>query len=31
MKAGKKALLRIIAPPRDQLVAKLQRESGTFP
>jgi hypothetical protein len=31
MKAGKKALLRMIAPPRSQLVAKTQRESGTFP
>ena len=31
MKAGKKALLRMIAPPRGQLVAKTQRESGTFP
>jgi hypothetical protein len=31
MKAGKKALLRMIAPPRDQLVAKPQRESGTLP
>ena len=31
MKAGKKALLRMIVPPRGQLMAKPQRESGNFP
>jgi hypothetical protein len=31
MKAGKKALLRMIASPHGHLVAKPQRESGAFP
>jgi hypothetical protein len=31
MKAGKKALLRIIVSPDSDLVAKPQRESGTSP
>jgi hypothetical protein len=31
MKAGKKALLRMIASLHSHLVAEPQRESGTFP
>ena len=31
MKAGKKALLRMIASPHGDLAPEPQRESGTFP